>query len=84
MGQVGWVILVFVNVPLYWGLWKLIFGTWDDFCECLRFWATPDLVSACRGEYGRDWWGELKLGMWIGLSVVCVLGEGYLLGKLIG
>jgi hypothetical protein len=49
-------------------LFKLFFGSKEDFFECLRFWLIPDIVSLFRGEFMDDRWGEFKLFIWLGLS----------------
>lgn len=51
-------------------LWKPFFGDWENFSECVRYWFTPDIVSLFNGEYGEDWWAEMKLGAWIVISVL--------------
>lgn len=58
---------VFIAVLFF----KLIFGDFDGFIECARFWFQPDFISFLRGEWTEDKWGELKLFVWIGLSVGC-------------
>lgn len=50
-------------------LWKPFFGDMETFQDCIRFWLTPDFFSMMRGEYGQDWFAEMRLGLWIGLSV---------------
>jgi len=46
-------------------LFKPFFGSLADFWECVRFWLTPDAVSLFRGQWGEDWWAEMKLGVWL-------------------
>jgi hypothetical protein len=56
---------------------KPVFGDAGCFWECVRFWLTPDILSLFRGEWGEDWWAEMKLGVWlfcggaIGFAVYC-------------
>jgi len=40
---------------------KLIFGDFQGFVECVRYWFQPDFVSFVRGEWMEDKWGSLKL-----------------------
>jgi hypothetical protein len=47
-------------------LFKPVFGDASSFWECVRFWFTPDIFSMFRGEWGEDWWAEMKLGFWAG------------------
>ncbi len=84
MGTMGWVVLGIVNIPVYWGLGWVLFRSLDDFLESIRFWLTPDLFSAFRGEFMDDWWAELKLGLWIAACTGCVFGEAYLIGMASG
>ena len=62
-----WVVLALVNLPLYLGLGWLFFRTWSDFLECVRFYFTPDRISMIRGELMEDWWGTLKLAIFVAL-----------------
>ncbi len=66
-------VLIAANIPLYIGIGRAIFGTWEDFGECLRFWFTPDIFSMLRGEFTEDAWAELKLLYFV---VLCVLLVG--------
>ncbi len=84
MNTTGWIILGIVNIPVYFFIGKLIFKTWENFGESIRFWFTPDLFSAFNGEYWDDWIGELKLGAWIACCYGCVYAEAHLVGKLLG
>ncbi len=84
MGIEGWVALGVVNVPVYWGLGWVMFNSWDEFGEAVRFWITPDLFSAFRGEFAADWWAEIKLGIWVSGCTGCVYGEAYLIDKIFG
>lgn len=77
----GWIVLGVVNVPVYWGLGWVMFNSWDEFGEAIRFWITPDLFSAFRGEFVNDWWAELKLGVWASGCMGCVYGEAFLIDK---
>jgi hypothetical protein len=37
-------------------LFRPFFGDAAGFFACLRFWFTPDLFIALRGEFWDDWW----------------------------
>lgn len=50
-------------------LWKPFFGDIDEFFDCIKYWFKPDILSFFDGEGWEDRWAELKLGVWIGLSV---------------
>lgn len=64
---IGWSAGFFAAAILF----KSFFKTKDDFFDCMRFWFTPDIISAFRGEFFDDHWAEFKLFIWVGLSI-CV------------
>ncbi len=70
-----YVILGVANIPVYIFLGKLFFGDWHGFFECLKFWFTPDILSAFRGDFWEDWWSEFKLFVFVGLCVILVHAE---------
>ncbi len=57
-----------------WGLFRLLFAGWDDFGECIRFWLTPDWLSAVRGEWTEDQWSEMRLFIWAAGTGGCGFG----------
>ncbi len=57
-----------------WGLFRLLFEDWTDFGECVRFWLTPDLLSALRGEWAEDQWSEFRLFLWAAGTGGCGFG----------
>ena len=67
--------LVVANTPLYWVLYRILFEDLEELWGAIRFWLTPDLISAFRGEYWDDLWAELKLGALIVVSAGAVLLE---------
>jgi len=46
-------------------LYKPLFGDWEEFVECVKFWFTPDIFSLLMGEFTEDLWSELKLVFWL-------------------
>ena len=82
MTTTGWVVLGISNIPVYFFLGWALFKDWNDFKEALLFWFTPDIISAFRGEYFDDMWGEMKLGFWITCCIATVYGESLLLTRL--
>lgn len=77
-----WVILVALNIPVFVFIWRKLFGDFEDFLECVRFWLTPDWISALQGEWSEDFWAELKLFGYLILCAGAVLGEHVALLKL--
>jgi len=54
-------------------LFKPLFRDIDGLMQCLRFWVTPDVVSAYRGELSEDWSASFKLGLWL----ACIFGASF-------
>ena len=73
--------LVALNSPLFFFFGWVLFRSWGDFWEAIRYWFTPEVFSMFRGELMEDWWAEAKLGILVALSAICVLGEYYLIGR---
>lgn len=55
-------------------LFTLLFESREEFFECVKFWFTPDIVSALRGNYFEGSWAEFKLWIWIVASVLVGYG----------
>ncbi len=62
------IILLVLNIPVYKLIFGMIFKSMEDFNESLRYVFTPDIFSLFRGEYGRDYIGEMKVSL---LFVIC-------------
>lgn len=62
-------------------LFKVFFDDLGDFLECVRFWITPDIISAFRGEWDEDQWSELKLFLYLGLSIGSGLAAHYCINR---
>ncbi len=65
-------------------LFKPFFGGSEDFFECLRYSLQPDLLSWIQGEWGEDWWAEMKLSAWLGCGAAVGFGVNVGLEKLFG
>lgn len=63
-------------------LFKPLFGDWEGFVECIKFWITPDIFSLFTGEYLEDRWSELKLVFWLVCGLLSWSGVYVLLMKL--
>jgi hypothetical protein len=55
------ILLALANTPLYWVLYRALFTDLDELAEAIKFWITPEIFSAFRGEYWDDIWAEFKL-----------------------
>ena len=70
------IFLTTISVLLtLWPMYRLLFGSREEFVECLRYWITPDIVSLFRGKFWEDSWAELKLGVWIGSAALVGFGD---------
>lgn len=68
------IIALFASFVTVFLLCCVLFKDWDDFTESLKFWNSPDIISALEGRWHEDQWAEarLKLCVVIGLFVgVC-------------
>lgn len=61
----------------------MVFREWEEFWECIRFWLTPDWLSAFRGEFGEDMWSEMRLFFWVVLCGLAIYGEWYVIAHMI-
>jgi len=65
MGFIIVLVLLVVNIPIYKVIFNSMFSSMDDFYESLRYVFTPDMFSLFRGEYMKDWFGEMKFQFFI-------------------
>ena len=70
------VVVAVVNIPVFFLLWvpmffKNVSGLW----EAIMFRLQPEVVSAMRGELGRDIWAEIKLGFLLLWSLLTVFAQ---------
>ena len=67
------VVVAVVNIPVFFLLWvPMFFTNVSGLWEGIMFRLQPEVVSAMRGELGRDIWAETKLGflfLWTLLTV---------------
>ncbi|THB67131.1 MAG: hypothetical protein D6B27_05160 [Gammaproteobacteria bacterium] len=59
------IIGAIVGIAVLLILFKPFFGGMSGFWECIKFWLTPDIISLFRGNWGADWFAEMKLGLWL-------------------
>jgi hypothetical protein len=69
------IILVVANTPIYLIVGRTFFGGWQGFVEALRFWFTPDILSAFRGEYYEDRWQRMKLAVFAAMCAGLIVAE---------
>lgn len=54
--------------------YKLLFDNLDEFVHCVKFWLTPDIISLFRGQFYEDMWAEMKLILWLVVTIGCGYG----------
>ena len=70
-----WIVIGLLDLPIFFLIGKFFFNDWDGLVECIVYWFTPDIVSACQGERGADFWASLKLGLFLAVCGAVVFGE---------
>lgn len=79
------ILLAVLNIPLYWILYRTLFTDLDELVDAIKFWITPEIFSAFRGEYWDDIWAEFKLLLLVlGCVAFVILEYGGLQGFLAG
>jgi hypothetical protein len=68
-------ILGILNLPVYWCIWRALFGDWEDFKEAVYFWLTPRWLDWLRGELFEDTWANTKLLVFFVLCALFVASE---------
>ncbi len=62
--------LAVLNIPIYFALGRVFFGSWRGFYKALGFFVQPDFVSALRGQHVEDQWSSLVLSFYLGLNLL--------------
>ena len=65
-------------------LFKPLFGDLEGLQEALGYCLKPDFLSWIQGEWGEDFWAELRVSIWIGSGVLVGLAVYSGLEKLLG
>ncbi len=73
-----------LNIPVYYGVFRILFRDREEFLEAIWFWFKPDLWSALRGELWDDWWAEMKLGLFLSACAGAVYLQTSLIQTLVG
>ncbi len=82
MNWISLIIIAIFNIPMYLYLGKIFFEDWQGFCEAIRFWLTPEIISAFRGEYWEDVFSELKLFVYLICCALIVFAEYQLIMRI--
>ncbi len=66
---------VLLNGPAFYVIATFFWSSLDGFGESVRFYFTPDLWSAIRGECIDDIWNELKLMWFVAICASILFAE---------
>jgi hypothetical protein len=73
---------VAIDIPLFWGIYKLFFRDLDELFEVIGYVITPDFWSFLKGEFGADFFAELKFGLFMFILGAIVFTEFALIQSL--
>lgn len=68
-------VIIVLNIPLYFWIARQFFRDLADFGECVFFWLKPDILSWVDGTLRDDFAGTLRLLGWIGLCALITFLE---------
>ena len=77
-----YVVVIMLNIPVYYGVYRVLFRDSDEFWDAVFYWFKPDMWSFIDGEFMEDFWAELKLAVFTGICGACVYGELQLLAPI--
>lgn len=77
------IVLVILNIPLYWLLGKSFFGSWQGLMDALVAIVMPDIVSAASGKYEEHRIGRFTLLLYLLVCVSTVAAEYHVVAKFI-
>ena len=75
-----WFILVLVNIPVFLGLGRLIFGGWDDFLHVLEHWTKAHWYRNLQEQWRDEPWFTAKLPAFLLVCVALVVLEYLMFG----
>ena len=70
----GVILAIIVSGAIGYMLYKLLFDDLHEFVHCVKFWFTPDIISLFRGQFYDDMWAEMKLILWLVVTIGCGCG----------
>lgn len=74
-GLVLAVLLLILNVPVYWMIGVILFPSASDFLDTIRLLITPRILDLLRGEAFDDQWAHFKVAAWLFLCGSVVFSE---------
>ncbi|MBN1901383.1 hypothetical protein JW926_08690 [Candidatus Sumerlaeota bacterium] len=82
MNTPGLIILILLNIPLYFLYGRIFFKTWDDFGEAISYLFIPSIFTTLQGEFWNRWWAGTKMFGWFALCVGTVYLEYVKIGQI--
>ena len=67
--------IIWADIKLFKFFYGCIFRDEEDFNNSLKYSITPDIFSLFRGEYFKDYFAELKLGIFVMLCIGTIVLE---------
>ena len=64
------VISILSGIGVLFLTFRVFFSDPGSFHEALRYWFTSDIISLFRGEWGKDFWNESKMSLWLASGVL--------------
>jgi len=83
MGENTRSILLIVDIPIYYFIFKKIFKSKDEFFGALKYYFRPNLISVAKGEYFKDRENERKIGKFLAICILIFLVEEVVLSKIL-
>lgn len=81
MGKTIRTVLLFINLPIYYLVFKRMYKSTDEFLEALRYYFQPDMLSTAKGELFKDMKSSRKIGMFILVCIAIIAFEDFLLSR---
>ena len=82
MGKSVRMILLFVNLPLYYLVLKKMFNSTAEFLEALRYYFQPDLLSTAKGELFKDMKASRKIVFFIVICISIIALEDFVISNI--
>lgn len=81
MGKSMRTILLLVNLPIYYFVFKKIFESKDEFLDAIKYYFQPDMLSTAKGELPKDMKASQKIGMFLLICILIFAFEDFVLSK---
>jgi hypothetical protein len=78
-GTLAWTVSFVLTSPAYFFVGKWMFGSWEEFWDCVIYWFKPDIFSWFQGDFVEDFIAEMRLFLWSAISFSTTFGIYWLL-----